>query len=228
MSLDTPVGEDGETSLGTLIPLDADGPEEEAQNNELRRVIATALHTLPDRERQVIALRYGANDEPPRSLTETGKQLGVSPKVVEQLEQRGLEALSRRPELAALREAAYTPPWSSASPPGSSESGGGRFVARAAGAGKRRFLTLRLLGGLGAAQRPRRWAVDALVPVVPANAIARRRLAHDLLDDAGPRRSLRRLRLDLDVFADRESHAYLRFVSYGVYHHPDALDPRVV
>jgi hypothetical protein len=39
-------------------------------------------------------------------LTETGKQLGVSPKVVEQLERRGLESLSRRPELAALREAA--------------------------------------------------------------------------------------------------------------------------
>ena len=106
VSLDTPVGEDGETSLGTLIPLDADGPEEEAQNNELRRVIAGALHTLPDRERQVIALRYGTNDEPPRSLTQTGKQLGVSPKVVEQLERRGLESLSRRPELAALREAA--------------------------------------------------------------------------------------------------------------------------
>jgi RNA polymerase primary sigma factor len=106
VSLDTPVGEDGDTSLGTLIPLDADGPEEEAQTNELRRVIAGALHTLPDQERRVIALRYGTNDERPRSLTETGKELGVSPKVVEQLERRGLEALSRRPELADLREAA--------------------------------------------------------------------------------------------------------------------------
>jgi RNA polymerase primary sigma factor len=106
VSLDTPVGEDGDTTLGTLIPLDADGPEEEAESNELRRVIAAALHTLPESERKVIALRYGTNDEPPRSVTETGKQLGVSPKVVEQLERRGLESLSARPELAALREAA--------------------------------------------------------------------------------------------------------------------------
>jgi RNA polymerase primary sigma factor len=106
VSLDTPVGEDGDISLGTLIPLDADGPEEEAEYNELRRVIAEALHTLPDRERQVLALRYGTNDEPPQSLTETGKRLGISPKAVEQLEQRGLASLSRRPELADLREAA--------------------------------------------------------------------------------------------------------------------------
>jgi RNA polymerase primary sigma factor len=106
VSLDTPVGEDGDTSLGTLIPLDADGPEEEAHHNEVRHVISTALHTLPDPERQVIALRFGTNDEPPQTLTETGKRLGVSPKVVEQLERRGLESLSQRPELAALREAA--------------------------------------------------------------------------------------------------------------------------
>jgi RNA polymerase primary sigma factor len=106
VSLDTPVGEDGETSLGTLIPLDADGPEEEAQDNEVRRVIAGALHTLPDSERKVIALRYGTNDEPPLSLTETGKRLGLTPNAVDQLERRGLETLSTRAELSELREAA--------------------------------------------------------------------------------------------------------------------------
>jgi len=106
ISLDTPVGEDGDTSLGALIPLDGEGPEEEAESSEIRRTVAQALHTLPEREREVIALRFGTNDEPPQSLTETGKRLGVSPKVVEQLERKGLESLSRRPELAALREAA--------------------------------------------------------------------------------------------------------------------------
>jgi RNA polymerase primary sigma factor len=106
ISLDTPVGEDGDTSLGALIPLDGDGPEEEAQESEIRHTVASALHTLPEREREVIALRFGTNDEPPQTLTETGKRLGVSPKVVEQLERKGLESLSRRPELAALREAA--------------------------------------------------------------------------------------------------------------------------
>jgi RNA polymerase primary sigma factor len=106
VSLDTPVGEDGDTTLGALIPLDGEAPEEEAEQSELRRVVGSALHTLPEQEREVIALRFGTNDEPPQSLSETGKRLGVSPKVVEQLERRGLESLSRRPELAALREAA--------------------------------------------------------------------------------------------------------------------------
>jgi RNA polymerase primary sigma factor len=106
VSLDTPVGEDGESTLGTLIPLDRDGPEEEAEEAELRRVIVSALHTLPQQEREVIVLRYGTAGEAPKSLTETGRRLGISPKAVEQLERRGLDSLRRREELNALREAA--------------------------------------------------------------------------------------------------------------------------
>jgi RNA polymerase primary sigma factor len=106
VSLDTPVGEDGDTSLGALIPLDAAGPDEEAEQSELRRVISGALHTLPESERKVIALRYGTDEDAPQSAAETGKRLGISRQRVDQLERQGLEALSRRPELAALREAA--------------------------------------------------------------------------------------------------------------------------
>jgi RNA polymerase primary sigma factor len=106
VSLDTPVGEDGDTSLGALIPLDAAGPDEEAEQSELGRVIAGALHTLPESERKVIALRYGTDEDAPQSPSETGKRLGISRQRVDQLERQGLEALSRRPELAALREAA--------------------------------------------------------------------------------------------------------------------------
>ena len=106
VSLDTPVGEDGDTSLGTLIPLDTAGPEDEAEQSELRRVIAGAVHTLPETERKVIALRYGTNEDAPQTPTETGRRLGIPRRQVDELERRGLEALSRRPELAALRDAA--------------------------------------------------------------------------------------------------------------------------
>jgi RNA polymerase primary sigma factor len=106
VSLDTPVGEDGDTSLGALIPLDAAGPDEEAEQSELRRVISGALHALPESERKVIALRYGTDEDAPQSQAETGKRLGISRQRVDQLERQGLETLSRRPELAALREAA--------------------------------------------------------------------------------------------------------------------------
>jgi len=106
VSLDTPVGEDGEATLGTLIPLDREGPEEEAEQRELQRVIAQALHTLPERERQVIALRYGTGEEAPQTPGQTARRLGISRQQVDQLERRGLEALSSRQDLAALREAA--------------------------------------------------------------------------------------------------------------------------
>jgi hypothetical protein len=61
-----------------------------------------------------------------------------------------------------------------------------------------RSVTLRPLCWLGAPQRARRWRVDALVAVVPADAIPRRwRPVHHLLDDACARRPLGRLGLDL-------------------------------
>jgi RNA polymerase primary sigma factor len=106
VSLDTPVGEDGETTLGALIPLDGERPEDQAEQGELRRVIAAALHTLPQREREVISLRYGTGEEAPQTMAQTGRRLGLSRQRVEQIERRALEALSRRPEIAALRDAA--------------------------------------------------------------------------------------------------------------------------
>src|SRR5215204_3311266 len=68
---------------------------------------------------------------------------------------------------------------------------------------------LRLLARPGATQRPRRRGVNALVPVVPANAIARGRcLPHHLLDDAHPRPPLGRLRLDPDAIPDLQLHGF--------------------
>jgi hypothetical protein len=66
-----------------------------------------------------------------------------------------------------------------------------------------------LLAWSGATQRTRRRGVDALVPVVPANAIARGRcLPHHLLDNAFPRPLLGRLRLDLDAIPDLQLHGF--------------------
>src|SRR5829696_5376022 len=66
---------------------------------------------------------------------------------------------------------------------------------------------LRLLGRLGGVQRPCRRGVDALVPVVPADSIARRGcLTHDFLDDASSRRPLGRLGLDLHAISGLELH----------------------
>jgi hypothetical protein len=67
---------------------------------------------------------------------------------------------------------------------------------------------LRLRARPGGTQRPRRWGVDALVPVVPANAIARGRcFPHHLLNDARPRAPLGRLRFDLDAIPNLQLHS---------------------
>jgi len=54
----------------------------------------------------VIKLRYGTEGEAPATLRETGRRLGVTPERARQLEDQALKRLSRRAELAALREAA--------------------------------------------------------------------------------------------------------------------------
>jgi RNA polymerase primary sigma factor len=65
------------------------------------------VRDLPDREREVIQLRYGLNGDPdPVSLEEIGRRLGITRERVRQLETRALERLSERRELEALHEAA--------------------------------------------------------------------------------------------------------------------------
>ncbi len=68
--------------------------------------VERALATLPERERNVIELRFGTGDEAPQSLAEAGKRLGISRQRTQQLESQALQRLAGRPELAALREAA--------------------------------------------------------------------------------------------------------------------------
>lgn len=106
VSLDAPVGEEGDSSFGSLIPLEAEGPEAEAEDSERRRTIARALHALPEPERDVIALRYGIAEEAPQTPAQTSRKLGVPRDQVDRLERRGLDALRQRAELAALRDAA--------------------------------------------------------------------------------------------------------------------------
>src|SRR5437016_11932651 len=63
--------------------------------------LADALNALPDRERQVLMLRYGLHDQEPKTLEEIGRRLGLTRERVRQIE---LESLRR---LATLREMQY-------------------------------------------------------------------------------------------------------------------------
>ena len=66
-----------------------------------------AVGGLPEKEREVIKLRYGMNgDVGPVSLEEIGKRIGVTRERVRQIEARALERLSELREIESLREAA--------------------------------------------------------------------------------------------------------------------------
>ena len=105
-SLDQPVGQEGDTSLGDLMPSEGIQPEAEVVTSLGDRAVREAVQDLPDRERDVVELRFGIGGAGPTPLRETGQRLGLSAERVRQLEERALQRLSAKAELAALRDAA--------------------------------------------------------------------------------------------------------------------------
>ena len=105
-SLDRPVGEEEETSLGALLPSAGRGPEEEVDISLREDALRRALAQLPDVEREVVKLRYGVGGDDPTPLSETGRRLGMSPDAVRKLERKALTELAQSRELEALRPAA--------------------------------------------------------------------------------------------------------------------------
>jgi RNA polymerase primary sigma factor len=104
-SLDQGVGEDGETSLGDLIPREGPGVEEQVSSELDNAQLRDAVRSLPEAERNVLTLRYGLDSEPV-ALREAGRRLGLSSERVRQLEDQALRRLARDRDLAGLREAA--------------------------------------------------------------------------------------------------------------------------
>jgi RNA polymerase primary sigma factor len=105
-SLDRPLGEEEDAAFGDLLPSDGLTPEDEVHISLRTDALRSALGELPDRERKVVELRYGIAGSEPTPLREIGRQLGITPERVRQIESRALGRLGRMRELEALREAA--------------------------------------------------------------------------------------------------------------------------
>ena len=105
-SLDRPVGEDGDTAFGDLLPNDGPELEEEVTVNLAKDLLRRTVEDLPEPERSVIRMRYGIDGEEPKALRETGRRLELSAERVRQLESRALERLSSHREIEGLRDAA--------------------------------------------------------------------------------------------------------------------------
>jgi RNA polymerase primary sigma factor len=106
-SLERPLGEEGDTELGELLPGREPAPEEEVQVTLREETVRDVVRMLPEREQSVIKLRFGLNgDREPVSVREAARRLELRPSDVQRLERRALEELALRREMAALREAA--------------------------------------------------------------------------------------------------------------------------
>src|ERR687883_1534441 len=105
-SLDRPLGEGEESAFGDLLPAEGPAPEDIVHVSLREEMLRRALAELPDRERKVVQLRYGIDGGEPTPLREIGRQLGITPERVRQIESKALGRLGRMRELAALRQAA--------------------------------------------------------------------------------------------------------------------------
>jgi RNA polymerase primary sigma factor len=105
-SLDQPVTDDGEMALGDLLKSDLPEPDVQVATTFRDNQIAEVLQSLPEMEANVIRLRFGLTGDEPRTIRQTGAELGITPSQTTELEQRALSKLARTPELAALRAAA--------------------------------------------------------------------------------------------------------------------------
>jgi RNA polymerase primary sigma factor len=107
VSLARPVGEDDDAVLGDLIEDEESvSPSEQAIDNLRREGLKRALAGLPDRERDIVAMRYGLDDGEPRKLEEVGQAFGITRERVRQIEKHALRKLKALPEAGRLRAVA--------------------------------------------------------------------------------------------------------------------------
>ncbi len=97
-SLDAPVGDGEDAVFGDFVAGDEPLPEETVELNLRSEALRHALAALPQREREVVVMRYGLTGAEPQTLEEIGRRLGLTRERVRQIE---LESLRR---LAGLRE----------------------------------------------------------------------------------------------------------------------------
>ncbi len=106
VSLEKPIGEEEESELGDFVEDEtAESPFELASENLRRENIRKALEALPQREREVIEMRFGLKGHEARTLEEVGRAFGVTRERIRQIENNTLKKLQGLPEAQGLRDA---------------------------------------------------------------------------------------------------------------------------
>jgi RNA polymerase primary sigma factor len=106
ISLEKPIGEEEESELGDFVEdQTAESPFELASETLRKENVHRALAALPQREREVIEMRFGLTGGRPRTLEEVGKAFNVTRERIRQIENHTLKKLESLPEAQRLREA---------------------------------------------------------------------------------------------------------------------------
>jgi RNA polymerase primary sigma factor len=103
ISLETPVGDRGDTTLGDFVSDGStDDPFPEVLQTVGRLELERALHTLPERERMILAMRFGLTGEEPMTLERIGERFGLTRERIRQLEAKALAKLRHPSRSGAL------------------------------------------------------------------------------------------------------------------------------
>ncbi len=106
ISLEKPIGEEDESELGDFVEdQTAESPFEQAAEHLRRENLRRALAALPEREREVIEMRFGLSGERPYTLEEVGRAFNVTRERIRQIENHTLKKLEALPEAQRLRDA---------------------------------------------------------------------------------------------------------------------------
>jgi RNA polymerase primary sigma factor len=104
ISLETPIGEEGDSHLGDFIKDSAAlAPDEAAINENLKEQTALVLHTLTPREEKIMKMRFGLEDDSEHTLEEVGRAFAVTRERIRQIEAKALRKLRQPSRSGKLR-----------------------------------------------------------------------------------------------------------------------------
>lgn len=102
-SLDTPMGEDGDGSLGDIVPSQVTPPDHQVAMRALASQLGGMLDSLTPREQQVVRMRFGIGETREHTLEEVGRALSLTRERIRQIERAALDKLRARSERVQLR-----------------------------------------------------------------------------------------------------------------------------
>lgn len=102
-SLDAPVGNEEDSSVGDFIESESQKPEEVIMDKSMKEAVYKVLNTLPEREKGIIALRFGLDNKKPMSLKEVGEIYNLTKERIRQIEKKVLDQLANDSNVQDLK-----------------------------------------------------------------------------------------------------------------------------